>query len=144
MRSSIFAAAAGLALAAAPASAQAPTDGCWLARGTPEAAAGRPSPLDSAVVTLGGQRAKVCYGAPSARGRDVMGSLVPYGQPWRLGANEATALYLPFPAELGSVRLDPGVYALYAVPGAERWTVVVNGTPQRWGIPISGPEKRFR
>ncbi len=124
--------AALIAIVPACAPGQASADPCWV-QGSTE---GRASPLDSATVELSGARAKVCYGAPSARGRQVMGNLIPLGEPWRLGANEATTLHLPFPAELGSVRLEPGVYSLYAIAGEQAWTIVVNGTAERWGIPI--------
>lgn len=96
----------------------------------------RASPPDSAAVQLGGQFAKVCYSSPRARGRDIMGDLVPYGQPWRLGANEPTTLHVTFPAEIGGVEVEPGSYALYAIPGEEEWEIVVNGAVERWGIPI--------
>ncbi|HSG48933.1 MAG TPA: DUF2911 domain-containing protein [Longimicrobiales bacterium] len=111
--------------------------GCWTTS-TPEQLAERPSPLDSAMVTLGDAQAKVCYGRPSARERQVMGGLVQYGEPWRFGANEATAIHLPFPAEIGGVAVQPGAYSLYAIPGTEEWTVVVNGNAERWGIPVDG------
>lgn len=97
---------------------------------------GRASPPDSASVELGGQTAKLCYSAPSARGREIMGGLVPYGDPWRMGANEPTTLHLPFAAEVGGVSVEPGSYALYAVPGESEWTIVLNSDPERWGIPI--------
>jgi hypothetical protein len=83
-----------------------------------EEAAQRPSPLTATTVTLGGQAGKLCYGSPSANNRTVMGELVPFGEPWRMGANEATALHLPFPAVVGDIHLAPGSYSLYAVPRA--------------------------
>ena len=110
-------------------------------RGAPDALAERPSPLDSVTLRLGDGEAKLCYGRPSAAGRTVVGGMDPFGQPWRLGANEPTTLHLPFPATIGSVELAPGSYSLYAIPEAERWTIVVNANTQRWGIPIS-PEVR--
>jgi hypothetical protein len=109
---------------------------CYLARGDMEAAAQRPSPLGETAITLGGEEAKVCYGRPSAKGRVVMGELVPFGEPWRMGANEATALYLPFAAVVGGVELEPGSYSLYAIPGDSEWKIFLNGNVQRWGIPI--------
>jgi hypothetical protein len=114
--------------------AQAP--GCWLARGTAQEAGERASPLDSASVTLGGQEAKVCYGAPYRNDRVIMGGLVPWDEPWRLGANETTALHLTFPARVAGIELQPGSYSLYAVPTQHHWEIVVNGDPERWGIPI--------
>lgn len=96
----------------------------------------RASPPDSASVELGDGVTKVCYSSPRARGREIMGELVPYGQPWRLGANEPTTLHLTVPAVFGDVSLEPGSYALYAIPGQEQWEIVVNGSTERWGIPI--------
>jgi hypothetical protein len=106
-------------------------------RGAAEALAERPSPLDSVVVRLGGADAKLCYGRPSALGRVVIGGEHPYGSPWEMGANEPTTLHLPFPASIGPVAVGPGSYSLYAIPGAAEWTIVVNGNPDRWGVPLS-------
>lgn len=97
----------------------------------------RPSPLHQTPIVLGRDVAKICYGAPSANGRTIMGGLVPYGQPWRLGANEATALHIPFEAELGDVDLEPGSYSLYAVPDEDEWEIYVTPMYERWGIPIT-------
>jgi hypothetical protein len=115
--------------------AQAP--GCFIRGATQEEAGTRPSPLDSAMVTLGGAEAKLCYGAPSANEREVMGGLVPYDAPWRTGANEATALHLTFPAQVAGVSVPAGSYSLYTVPTAGDWQLVVNGVFERWGIPIN-------
>lgn len=52
------------------------------------------------VVELEGGTVKVCYSRPRKLGRPVMGRLVPYGEPWRLGANEATAIHVPFRAKM--------------------------------------------
>ncbi len=74
---------------AQPGNGQAASFTCWI-RGPADKLAERPSPLDSSAVQLGGGTIKLCYGRPSARGRKVMGELVPFGQPWRLGANEGS------------------------------------------------------
>jgi hypothetical protein len=66
-----------------------------------------------------------------------MGELVPFDRPWRLGANEATSIELPFAAELAGVRVPAGTYSLYAIPGASSWQVVVNRGVERWGIPLN-------
>ncbi len=105
-------------------------------RGTAAEVAKRVSPLDSAQVTVAGATIKLCYGRPSVRGRQVMDSLVPYGTPWRLGANEPTRLFLPFATEVAGVRVEPGVYSLYVVPRAAEWEVHLNRAVDRWGIPI--------
>lgn len=108
---------------------------CWI-RNPADRAAQRPSPLDSAVVQVGGATLKVCYSRPAAHGRHVMGGLVPFDEPWRLGANEATSITLPFAGEIAGVSVKPGTYSLYAVPGASSWKIVVNTDVERWGIPI--------
>lgn len=104
--------------------------------GAADQVAHRVSPFDSASVEIGGGTVMVCYGRPSARGRTIMGGLVPYGEPWRLGANEATTIAVPFALDIGRVRVAPGTYSLYAIPGASTWMIVVNRNAARWGIPI--------
>ncbi len=101
--------------------------------GDPE---GRQSPLQELSFSYDGGEGLLCYGAPSARERVVMGELVPYGEVWRLGANEATALHLSAAATVGGVALEAGSYSLYATPGETEWTFHVNSEYDRWGIPI--------
>lgn len=108
---------------------------CFTSAGADELAE-RPSPLDSAMTAVGGAEVKVCYGSPASRDREIMGAVVPFGQPWRFGANEATAIHLEEPTRVGGVELPAGSYSLFAVPDVDSWTVVLNGNFQRWGIPL--------
>ncbi|HEV2130659.1 MAG TPA: DUF2911 domain-containing protein [Longimicrobiaceae bacterium] len=95
---------------------------------------GRTSAYDSTMVMVGGAQAKVCYGRPAARGRTMIGGeAVPYGQLWRTGANEPTIIHLPFAAEIAGVRVEPGSYSLYTIPGEQEWTVIVNRSISQWG-----------
>ena len=96
----------------------------------------RLSPLQELRFTAGGGDALLCYGAPSARERVVMGELVPFGEPWRAGANEPTTLHLSAGATVGGVALMPGSYSLYATPGESEWEFHLNSNFERWGIPI--------
>lgn len=112
-----------------------PPPGCWV-RGPRKDLELRVSKLDSAFIGLEGGTVKVCYSRPRKLNRPIMGRLVPYGEPWRLGANEATAIHVPFPAEIAGVEVTPGWYSLYAVPRRETWEIVVNREHRRWGIPI--------
>lgn len=109
--------------------------GCWI-RGERRDLELRISRLDSTTAEMEGGTVKVCYSRPRKLGRPIMGRLVPYGEPWRLGANEATALHLSFPATVAGVEVEPGSYSLYAVPGETSWRIVVNADARRWGIPI--------
>ncbi|PYP46295.1 MAG: hypothetical protein DMD50_08120 [Gemmatimonadetes bacterium] len=127
---------AGLTLAQAQAgSSQAAPFTCWI-RGPADKLAERASPLDSIAVQIGGGTMKLCYSRPSARGRKIMGGVVPFNEPWRLGANEATSIRVPFAGEIAGVRVEPGTYTLYAIPAASKWQIVVNRGVQRWGVPI--------
>ena len=127
--------AAGLALTGT-AHAQEEAPACTF-RSPASELADRASPPDSSSIQLSGGTVKVCYGSPKVRGREIFGGLVPYGQPWRLGANEPTTLHTTVSLSVGGVRVEPGSYSLYAVPGAEEWQIVVNAATDRWGIPIN-------
>jgi hypothetical protein len=109
---------------------------CYLARGTMAEAQERPSPLMQTPFMASGNDGLLCYGAPSARGRDIMGALLVYGQPERIGANEPTTIHLSGPANIGGVDLDAGSYSIYAIPAADEWVFFLNSNWERWGIPI--------
>ncbi|MCA1789677.1 MAG: DUF2911 domain-containing protein [Thioalkalivibrio sp.] len=126
-------------VAAAPVAAD--LSRCFLRGATVEESADRPSPLRATAFRVGDTTGQICYGAPAARDRVVMGELVPFDQPWRSGANEATAIHLDGPATIGGVALAAGSYSLYTIPGTSSWEVVLNSNVERWGIPIS-PEVR--
>jgi hypothetical protein len=111
------------------------SDGCWF-QDKPADVAQRKSAHDSASVAMDGGTVKVCYGRPHQNGRAIMGKLVPYGEPWRVGADEATAIHVPFRASIAGVNVEPGWYSLYAIPGEKQWKIVVNSEAQRWGVPI--------
>jgi len=110
---------------------------CWLRDASVEEAMDRPSPLGETEFTLEGHTGRICYGRPSARDRVVEGGLIPFGEPWRMGANEATAIHLPFPALVGGIELQPGSYSMYVVAGEYEWEFFLNSDAQRWGIPIN-------
>ncbi len=111
------------------------TDACWF-QAKPGELEKRKSAHDSASVAMDGGTVKVCYGRPHVNGRVIMGKLVPYGEPWRLGADEATALYVPFRATIAGVKVEPGWYSIYVIPTAKEWQVVVNSDAKRWGVDI--------
>jgi hypothetical protein len=111
------------------------SDACWFQDKLAEVAQ-RKSAHDSASIAMEGGTVKVCYGRPHQNGRAIMGKLVPYGEPWRVGADEATAIHVPFRASIAGVNVEPGWYSLYAIPGEKQWTIVVNSEAQRWGVPI--------
>jgi hypothetical protein len=111
---------------------------CWV-RGSRDGLAARPSRLDSTSVTLGGREVKVCYGAPKKNGRQVAGGLIPFDKPWRIGANEATVIYMPAKGSIAGVAVQPGWYSLYTYAGPTEWRIHVNAAVQRWGVPEAVP-----
>ena len=94
------------------------------------------SPRATTRTMLGGANLWLDYSRPAMRGRPVWGRLVPYGELWRLGANDATHLATDRPLDLGGLALAPGTYTLFLLPAADAWTLVVNR-----GTGISGLER---
>ncbi|MGE0638695.1 MAG: DUF2911 domain-containing protein [Thermoanaerobaculia bacterium] len=94
----------------------------------------RASPLGALKIDLPGGSAKLCYGRPSLRGREMLGGVLPYGELWRLGANEPTTLHVDRVVHIGDMVLAAGSYSLYAYPGSREWDIVVNRSTRQWGL----------
>jgi hypothetical protein len=73
------------------------------------------------------------YGRPNVKDREVWGDLVPYGQVWRTGANEATTIEFSSDVMIEGEALSAGKYGLFTIPGESEWTVIFNKVPQQWG-----------
>ena len=101
------------------------------------AAPGKPlaSPAASTHVTLAGKKITVDYHTPSMRGRVIMGGLVPYGEVWRTGANEATSFVTEAPLRIGSLMVPAGAYTLYTLPAAPGtpWKLILSKQTGQWG-----------
>lgn len=102
---------------------------------TPELWAQQPklSPRDSIAVSVNGKEISVAWGSPSVRDRQIFGGLVPWGQVWRTGANEATALRTEADLMIGGQRVPAGSYTLYTIPEPESWTLIINRETGQWG-----------
>jgi hypothetical protein len=100
-----------------------------------------PSPAASVSQEIGTSRVTIEYHRPAVRGRAIWGALVPYGETWRLGANEATTLTLTHAAKVAGKDVPAGTYALFAVPGKERWTLVLNRKAKQWGAYFTDPKE---
>ena len=96
----------------------------------------RPSPPESATCDLGnGQTIKTDYSSPRMKGREIYGSLVPYGKVWRTGANEATTFVPSTEVEVGGKSVPAGSYTIFTVPNQNEWTLIINKKTGEWGIP---------
>ena len=92
------------------------------------------SPMDISATTLGEDAyVKVVYGSPRKKDREIFGSLVPYGEVWRTGANEATELTTTADLEINGETLPAGTYSVFTIPGEETWTVIFNSGLGQWG-----------
>jgi len=91
------------------------------------------SPRDSAVADVGGAHLAVDYGRPFARGRRVMGEVVPWGEVWRTGANAATGFTTTRDLEIGGVTVPAGSYTLWTLPSQQGWKLIVNRQTGQWG-----------
>lgn len=73
------------------------------------------------------------YSRPSARGRKIFGGLVAYGEVWRTGANGATRVTFGEDVTIGGKAVSAGTYALYSIPGATEWEIILNKGVGNWG-----------
>jgi hypothetical protein len=96
----------------------------------------RPSPAASASCDLGsGNTIKTDYSSPRMKGRKIYGDLVPFGEVWRTGANEATTFVSSVDVTVGGKSIPAGNYTIFTVPNPDKWTLIVNKKTGEWGIP---------
>ena len=104
------------------------------------APAGRVSPPDTTSQRIDGNRVTLIYSRPHSQDpktgamRKIWGGLVPYGEVWRTGANEATLLITQQPIVIGAVTLPGGGYTLYTLPAADGSAkLLINKKLGQWG-----------
>ena len=104
----------------------------------------RPSPPAKADCKLpDGKTIHVDYSSPRMKARKIFGGLVPYGQVWRTGANEATTLVTTSDLTVGGKDVPAGTYTLFTLPTADSWTLIISKATGEWGIPYPGEDKDF-
>ncbi len=99
----------------------------------------RPSPSAQAQCKFSdGKSIKTDYSSPRVKGRKIFGSLVPYGQVWRTGANDATTLVTDTNVKIGDKDVPAGSYTIFTIPNADKWTLIISKKTGEWGIPYPG------
>lgn len=93
----------------------------------------KPSPEATVEGKIGAANVKIVYCQPSARGRKIMGGLVPYGEVWRTGANAATTIEFDKPVKIEGKDLAAGKYSLFTIPGEKEWTIIINKVAKQMG-----------
>jgi hypothetical protein len=117
----------------------------------------RPSPLAIASVRYKDNYLKITYSQPQKNGREIFGNLVPYGQVWRTGANEATEMTTTKDIQIDAIVLKAGTYSIFTIPEKDKWTIIINADIGLWGaynynvqkdvwrfqVPVQSTDKTF-
>ena len=96
------------------------------------------SPSQTVSVDKDDLKVAVTYSRPYKKGRLIFGdendkALVPFGQYWRLGANEATEITFSKEVEFAGTKVPAGQYRIYAIPGKDQWELRLNSELGKWG-----------
>ena len=93
----------------------------------------RVSPLNVTSVHYKDVYFKIVYSQPVKHGREIFGKLVPFGEVWRTGANEATEITTTQDVTFNGTLVKAGTYALFTIPQQEKWTIILNKDLGQWG-----------
>lgn len=112
-------------------------------RGNDEA---RASPNAAVSQTIGTTEVRLTYGRPSVNDRTIFAEdgLVPYGDVWRTGANEATTISFSDDVTVQGESLSAGTYSFYTIPGPDAWTLIFNDVANQWGTDYDESEDVLR
>ena len=91
------------------------------------------SPKAKVAQRLGFAEVEIEYSRPRVDGREIWGALVPFGEVWRTGADYPTSFSTTEPLRVEGAALAAGRYALYTIPGVDRWTVILSRNTELWG-----------
>ncbi len=106
----------------------------------------RVSPTQTAKATINGAEISIVYGAPYTKDpktgepRKIWGALVPYGQVWRTGANEATTLTTSKDLQFGGLSVPAGTYTLFTQPEESGGKLIINKQTGQWGTKYDGSQ----
>jgi hypothetical protein len=99
----------------------------------------RPSPAARAEWKFAdGKKITIEYSSPRMKGRKIYGDLVPFGEVWRAGANEATTFVTDTELSVGGKAVAAGSYTLFTIPDKNKWTLIISTKTGEWGIPYPG------
>lgn len=93
----------------------------------------RASPRATNSQVVGDTDISIVYHRPNVKERKVWGELVPLGQVWRTGANEATVFEVNNDVMINGQKLPKGKYSLHTIPTETEWTIIFNKTWNQWG-----------
>ncbi len=105
----------------------------WEALETAKGGVSQLSPRDTVRANIGAASITIDYARPLARGRVLLGNVIPYERVWRTGANAATQFTTSAPIKLAGIQLAAGTYTLWTVPHPNGVDLIVNGQFGQWG-----------
>lgn len=91
------------------------------------------SPMGTVKQRVGLTDIEVVYSRPGMKDRKIFGGLVPFGEIWRTGANQATKVTFSTDLKFGGTSVPAGSYALFTIPGEKEWTVILSKVTGQWG-----------
>jgi len=98
------------------------------------------SPLTKAEGSIDGVKVTVDYSQPSARGRKMLGGINPFGEVWRTGANDVSAIEFGADVKVEGKALPKGKYGLFTIPGEKEWVIIFS--KQNSGSPYDYSDKK--
>jgi len=99
-----------------------------------------PSPKVTIAQQFSTSKVELEYSRPSMKGRKIFGEMIPFGKPWRTGANAITKISFTEEVFFGQQKVAPGTYALYSIPNRESWTILLNKNHKSSGLNDIKPE----
>ncbi len=105
----------------------------WLSAQTPAVNFPAASPACTLKQRVGLTDIEIVYSRPGVKGRTIFGGIVPYGQVWRTGANQATKITFSTPVKMEGHEIPAGTYALFTIPGENEWTIIISKNTNQWG-----------
>ena len=93
------------------------------------------SPEATSIAEIGSLKISINFSSPLKKARVIFADngLVPFGEVWRTGANEATQIHLSTDVLVSGELLPAGDYALFSIPGKDEWTIIFNKELNQWG-----------
>jgi hypothetical protein len=100
-------------------------------------------PAKAACKFADGKTITVNYSSPRMRGRKIFGDLVPFGEVWRAGADDATSFVPNVDVIVGGKNVPAGRYTIFTLPAQTKWTLIISKKIGEWGIPYPGAQYDF-
>ena len=100
-------------------------------------------PAKAACKFADGKTITVNYSSPRMRGRKIFGDLVPYGEVWRAGADDATSFVPNVDISVGGKNVPAGKYTIFILPAQNKWTLIISKQTGEFGIPYPGEQYDF-